>query len=163
MTIRWRKRKRKLVAPLYKPTSRAEKSLVGIARERDSHKEASGIMINSGVRKAVCMCIVAPTQKQSKVDMWETWKHSPSHTQARQHKVKLQWNKGIKENISPNTNWTISYSAPEITPKKPSLKIKSHSPLAIWKHAWCTCKCPQEGSEKEFLSYLSLAEYGRKM
>lgn len=39
--------------------SRAARSLIGSARERDSRKEASGITVNSGVRKAVCMCTVA--------------------------------------------------------------------------------------------------------
>lgn len=72
MKIRWRKMKRKLVALLYKPKSRGDRGLKGRARERDSHKEVSGIIIDSGVGKAVCMGTITCLQEQSKVDMWQT-------------------------------------------------------------------------------------------
>lgn len=44
-----------------------------------SHKEASGTIINAGVRKAVGMGTVAPLQEQPKVDMWQTGRRSPNH------------------------------------------------------------------------------------
>lgn len=48
---------------------------------------------------------------------------------------KSHWHKGFQSNPRLNTGWKLSHSAPRVSPRKPGLKIKSESPLALWKNA----------------------------
>lgn len=94
---------------------------------------------------------------------WESLEGIPQATHRRINTgQKLHWHRELKHNLWQSTAWIISYSNPGVNPRKPRLKIKSQSPLAVCKNVWMPKVMPfQEQSEKEPPSYSSLAKWGR--
>jgi hypothetical protein len=163
--MRWRTIRRKLLAPLHERNSRADQPLMKPGKE--TAKKRPALLDHSQHQGSGRLCEWArlPSKQEQSERMWgRSWKHFPNLTWTHPYKVKFHWNKEVSQYTWPLTHWTISYSAPEAAPKKLSFKIKSHSPVWVWK-TMCIHRTvlSWEQSRKKLPSYESLAECESKM